>query len=251
MFFNYYEKKHLQFHKKYVNDFPLTKETNYLLFNDFYSFVLYKKQYSLSTFSIQEIDSLDIYNKLGINSNKLYKDSLLIKSNNGHLQNFLIHNTEYIIMSKTSFKDVKDVSKFPKITFDILYNSTIYSKQIKEYVLFSNLFSSLFSFGVTEIVDSLSNELRKSYPNGHGIKQLNDMNEKYERLLPGKKAPDFEGVTNTGKNISLSDFIGKVVLIDAWSTTCAPCRRAFPSVIELQHEFDSNEIVFIFISTVA
>jgi cytochrome c biogenesis protein CcmG, thiol:disulfide interchange protein DsbE len=33
-----------------------------------------------------------------------------------------------------------------------------------------------------------------------------------------------------GKNISLSDFTGKVVLVNAWATWCPPCRAEMPAL---------------------
>ena len=51
------------------------------------------------------------------------------------------------------------------------------------------------------------------------------------------KAPNFSLVDTKGKKISLSDFKGKVVIIDFWATWCPPCRRGIPDLIDLQKEY--------------
>ena len=40
-----------------------------------------------------------------------------------------------------------------------------------------------------------------------------------------------------GKTVHLSDFTGKVVLLNLWATWCAPCRHEMPSLERLQARF--------------
>jgi peroxiredoxin len=49
----------------------------------------------------------------------------------------------------------------------------------------------------------------------------------------GKKAPEFSGKTADSIKISLSDYRGKVVLLDFWASWCVPCRKEMPFLVDL------------------
>lgn len=59
----------------------------------------------------------------------------------------------------------------------------------------------------------------------------------------GKKAADFELKTLEGKSIKLSDYQGKIVIIDFWATWCPPCRKGIPDLVELQNEYKDKLVV--------
>jgi peroxiredoxin len=59
------------------------------------------------------------------------------------------------------------------------------------------------------------------------------------------KAPDFKLVTIGGEEFYLSDFEGKVVMLNFWGTWCPPCRKEIPDLVNLQAKYnkDGLEIV--------
>jgi cytochrome c biogenesis protein CcmG/thiol:disulfide interchange protein DsbE len=57
------------------------------------------------------------------------------------------------------------------------------------------------------------------------------------------KAPNFSLKSVDGKTIKLSDYKGKVVIIDFWATWCPPCRKGIPDLISIQNEFKSDVVI--------
>jgi peroxiredoxin len=62
-----------------------------------------------------------------------------------------------------------------------------------------------------------------------------------DNLIPvGSAAPDFAQQTPDGKNLSLSELRGKVVLIDFWASWCKPCRMENPNVKKVYAQYHAK-----------
>jgi cytochrome c biogenesis protein CcmG/thiol:disulfide interchange protein DsbE len=70
----------------------------------------------------------------------------------------------------------------------------------------------------------------------------------YATVPPGEPAPEFVLVDTDGDAVMLSDYAGKVVLINVWATWCPPCRVEIPDIAELYDEYKGNGFVVLGIS---
>ncbi len=53
-------------------------------------------------------------------------------------------------------------------------------------------------------------------------------------------APQFTLPDLEGKDVSLSDFKGKLVFLNFWATWCPPCRREIPHFVELVNKYGKD-----------
>lgn len=60
--------------------------------------------------------------------------------------------------------------------------------------------------------------------------------------------PDFTFLDGTGKERSLKDWRGRVVLLNLWATWCIPCRKEMPGLDRLQAEFGSDKFEVVAVS---
>jgi peroxiredoxin len=56
----------------------------------------------------------------------------------------------------------------------------------------------------------------------------------------GQLAPEFELRDLAGKNVRLSDYHGKVVLLNFWATWCPPCKEEMPWFVDLQQRYGAQ-----------
>jgi peroxiredoxin len=81
-------------------------------------------------------------------------------------------------------------------------------------------------------------------------KALGSLKDEIKAKLITEKAPDFTLLDTDGKEISLSDYNGKIVILDFWATWCGPCKASFPAMKKAQNKYKkSNDVKILFVNT--
>lgn len=65
---------------------------------------------------------------------------------------------------------------------------------------------------------------------------------------PGEPAPQLQAKLLSGDYVQLTDYEGKVVLLNVWATWCTPCVKELPELVKLADEWGDKGVVVLGVS---
>ncbi|MBS7200088.1 MAG: redoxin family protein [Bacteroidales bacterium] len=109
---------------------------------------------------------------------------------------------------------------------------------------------SVFRYnGYTKGLEELRPFFDKYMPEGKLKKEIEGLYDEYYHLREGAEAPLFVLKDFKGREYSLMDYRGKVLVVDVWATWCGGCIAKLPKYLEMKQKYEGrDDIEFITIS---
>jgi len=90
-----------------------------------------------------------------------------------------------------------------------------------------------------DTVSVLYNSFSKEVKSTDFGKKIFDFLSLNQNIKIGDKFVDFSQTDTSNKKINLSDFKGKVILLEFWGSWCGPCREENPSLLKIYNDYRS------------
>ncbi len=99
-----------------------------------------------------------------------------------------------------------------------------------------------------ELYEMVLSRLMKKYSHNEFLNYKYGQLTLSRSLNPGNPAPVFSLPDTAGTNVSLSDYKGRVLLLDFWASWCSDCRRENPALVQLYRRYHEQGLEVLGIS---
>ena len=237
------------FHQAFNGKSPLPKSVTELLEKRNKIIALAIKQAYGWNYGIR--NSIDIPDSLSI-VNQIPFDSVIMESGMSEYAMVLQLNLSLkyyhpLISNITEAENKVIFDKAPMIVEEEILKET-YPDFIKEFYLAKNVEYFLSLVGISPSCVTIYNHFKQKFPGSPYLVPLKKRYDRWMAISKGKVAPNVVGFGLDGTKHSLDELKGKVVYIDVWATWCGPCIAEFPYAKRLSKIFESEDIVFLYVS---
>ena len=169
---------------------------------------------------------------------QVFKDKFIAlnKEMNGIYQKA---RTDSTLTDEQRAEIMKQIEEKDAAAMEMVYNTitTNITNPVGLYLLPS--YAPAFEF---EKQVALAEQIPAQYQNNERISRFINSIEVAKKTAVGQKYIDFTMNDPKGKEVKLSDFIGKnkYTLVDFWASWCGPCKKEMPNVIAAYKEYNKK-----------
>jgi peroxiredoxin len=171
------------------------------------------------------------------------------------LENVMFDQTECIYVGY-NFKDMVAQPKagFPQIKSvrsDLLIGKNDkLIRRVHSEILFDDSTNQIDNYFYLDVRPNipLEDNMFDIQPMDETIVEMYKPEEPVKLLEVGTEAPAFTLIDETGKEVRLSDYKGKIIIVDFWGTWCKWCIKTMPAINKVAETFKNQDLIVLGIS---